>query len=148
MMILHQPSLIFHVIFLSISRCTQPLFLGKLVSFYASSDADNADTTNAYLYAVGVILTSALNVFCMHPNMMGMQHTGMKIRVALCSLLYRKSLRLSKTAMVDTTSGQVVNLMSNDVGRFDTSMLHVHFLWIGPLEIALATYLMYREVRL
>ena len=123
------------------------MFLGKLVSFYASSNTDAEDKIDAYLYAVGVILTSALSVMSMHPNMLGMQHSGMKIRVALCSLLYRKSLRLSRTAMVDTTSGQVVNLMSNDVGRLDTSTLHVHFLWIGPLEIAIVTYLMYREVR-
>ncbi|XP_075166626.1 putative multidrug resistance-associated protein lethal(2)03659 [Haematobia irritans] len=128
-------------------RCSQPLFLGALVAFYA--DADNAtdqDQTNAYLYALGVILTSAGSVIFMHPNMLGIVHTGMKIRVAICSMIYRKTLRLSRTALGNTTSGQVVNLISNDVGRLDTSVLHLHFIWIGPLELIIVCYFMYEQI--
>lgn len=73
-------------------------------------------------------------------------HLGMKMRVAMCSIIYRKALRLSKNALGNTTAGQVVNLMSNDVGRLDLSILFVHYLWVGPLETLLLTYLMWREV--
>ncbi|KNC31638.1 putative multidrug resistance-associated protein lethal(2)03659 [Lucilia cuprina] len=128
-------------------RVTQPLFLGGLVSYYAKPENNTSgDQTTAYLYALGVILCSALNVFFMHPYMLGILHTGMKIRVAMCSMIYRKALRLSKTALGNTTSGQVVNLISNDVGRLDTSMIHMHYLWLGPVEIVIITYLMYREI--
>ncbi|XP_037815936.1 probable multidrug resistance-associated protein lethal(2)03659 [Lucilia sericata] len=127
-------------------RSVQPLFLGKLVAFYANSNTTIDDETEAYLYAGGVILSSALSVLFLHPNNLGIQHSGMKIRVALCSLIYRKALRLSKSAMGETTSGQVVNLMTNDVGRLDTSLLHIHYLWIGPIAIAIVTYLMYLEI--
>lgn len=126
---------------------TQPLCLGGLVAYY--SDANNLesdDQTTAYLYAVGVILCSAFNVLFMHPYMLGMFHTGMKVRVAMCSMIYRKALRLSRTALGDTTTGQVVNLISNDVGRLDVSVIHTHYLWLGPVEIAVVTWLMYREV--
>lgn len=129
-----------------ISSVTQPLFLGGLVSYYANPKNTSSDQTTAYLYALGVILCSALNVLLMHPYMLGILHVGMKIRVAMCSMIYRKALRLSKTALGNTTSGQVVNLISNDVGRLDTSVIHMHYLWLGPVEIAIITYLMYREV--
>ncbi|XP_013098645.2 probable multidrug resistance-associated protein lethal(2)03659 isoform X1 [Stomoxys calcitrans] len=128
-------------------RVTQPLFLGGLVSYYAKPQNNNSsDLSTAYLYAMGVILCSAVNVLLMHPYMLGILHVGMKIRVAMCSMIYRKALRLSKTALGNTTSGQVVNLISNDVGRLDTSVIHMHYLWLGPVEIVIITYLMYREI--
>ncbi|XP_061393549.1 probable multidrug resistance-associated protein lethal(2)03659, partial [Musca vetustissima] len=127
-------------------RCSQPLFLGALVSYYADPETDKTDQSKAFLYALGVILTSAGSVLFMHPNMLGIVHMGMKIRVAICSMIYRKALRLSKSAMVNTTSGQMVNLISNDVGRLDTSVMHMHYVWIGPLEIFVVTYFMYKEI--
>lgn len=68
------------------------------------------------------------------------------MRVGLCSMIYRKALRLSKTALGDTTAGHVVNLISNDVGRLDLATIFVHYLWVGPLETLFITYLMYRQV--
>lgn len=82
----------------------------------------------------------------MHPFVLGQLHCGMKIRVAVCSMIYRKALKLSKNALGDTTAGQVVNLISNDVARLDLCIMFVHYLWVGPLETIIVTYLMYREV--
>ncbi|XP_058066855.1 probable multidrug resistance-associated protein lethal(2)03659 [Anopheles bellator] len=125
-------------------KVTQPFFLGKLVAYY-SRQQDN-DISEAYLYAAAVVLCSAINVLFIHPYMLSQLHLGMKLRVAACSMIYRKSLRLSKTALGDTTAGQVVNLLSNDVGRLDLAVLFLHYLWLGPLETIVVTYLMYREI--
>lgn len=48
--------------------------------------------------------------------------------------------------MGETTAGQVVNLMSNDVTRFDVAVVFLHYLWIGPIETCVVTYFMWREV--
>nr|XP_013098632.1 unnamed protein product [Stomoxys calcitrans] len=124
-------------------RTAQPLFLMGLIGYYSSG---GQEIQTAYLYAAGVIVCSALNVLFTHPYMLGTMHVGMKIRVAMCSMIYRKSLRLSKTALGSTTAGQVVNLISNDVGRLDLATIFIHYLWVGPLETCLITYLMYREI--
>jgi ABC transporter transmembrane region. len=50
------------------------------------------------------------------------------------------------TALGETTAGQVVNLMSNDVNRFDVAVIFLHYLWIGPIETFVVTYLMWVEV--
>ncbi|XP_017787048.1 PREDICTED: probable multidrug resistance-associated protein lethal(2)03659 isoform X2 [Nicrophorus vespilloides] len=126
-------------------RLVQPIALGQLISFY-TSNGDNITKDEAYLYAGAVVLCSLLNVFFQHPYMLGCLHLGMKIRVACCSLVYRKALRLSKSALGQTTVGQLVNLLSNDVNRFDVALLFAHQLWVGPLETVIITYLMYLQV--
>lgn len=127
------------------SRTIQPLALGQLIAYYIPNQTEISEK-EAYLYAGGVILCSLLSVFLTHPYMMGVLHLGMKLRVACCSLIYRKALKLSKTALGQTTAGQVVNLLSNDVNRFDVAVIFAHQLWVGPLETVLVTYLMYQQV--
>ncbi|XP_030375917.1 probable multidrug resistance-associated protein lethal(2)03659 [Scaptodrosophila lebanonensis] len=124
-------------------RTLQPLCLLKLIAYFTH---DSETREAAYYYAAGVVLCSALNVFIMHPYMLGTMHVGMKMRVSMCSMIYRKALRLSKTALGGTTAGHVVNLMSNDVGRLDLATIFVHYLWVGPLETLFITFLMYQQI--
>ncbi|CAB3386319.1 Hypothetical predicted protein [Cloeon dipterum] len=125
-------------------RISQPIFLGRLIRYFASST--DIDKDEAYLYAVGLIVTSGMIVMIVHPYMMAVIHIGMQLRVATCSLIYRKALRLSHEAMGHTTAGQIVNLLSNDVNRFDIAPMFLHMLWIGPLQTALCAYLMYVQM--
>lgn len=133
--------------FPSIHRVLQPICLGRLLSYFSSSGSAITET-EAYLYATGVILCSGILIFVIHPYMMAILHMGMKMRVACCSLIYRKALRLSRTALGETTVGQAVNLLSNDVNRFDVAIIFLHYLWIGPLETIIIIYFMYQEVEI
>lgn len=126
----------------------QPIFLGRLLQYYTSNSDATVTKQTAYLYAAGVVLCSGILIFFTHPYMMGILHMGMKLRVACCTLIYRKALKLSRIALGETTVGQAVNLLSNDVNRFDISLIYLHYLWIGPLETIIIAYLMYREVEL
>lgn len=100
----------------------------------------------AYIYAGFIVLTAFLYVLINHSYLLSRQHLGMKIRIACCSLIYRKSLRLSKKALGKTTIGQMINLLSNDVNRFDNCFNQFHFLWAAPLETILVMYLIYKVV--
>jgi ATP-binding cassette subfamily C (CFTR/MRP) protein 4 len=55
-------------------------------------------------------------------------------------------LRLSKTALGETTVGQAVNLLSNDVARFDRTFLVMAFLVIAPVETMIILYLMWSKI--
>ncbi|XP_017022566.1 probable multidrug resistance-associated protein lethal(2)03659 [Drosophila kikkawai] len=124
-------------------RTLQPLLLLKLISHFAHG---SESTKIAFFYAGALILSVGLNVICKHPCMYGIWNLCFKARVSLSSMIYRKSLRLSRTALGAATSGHVVNLISNDVSRLDNNIFHAHFLWIGPLQTVLVTYLMYLQI--
>lgn len=53
---------------------------------------------------------------------------------------------MNKASLGKTAAGQVVNLMSNDVNRFDIAASFVHYIWIMPLQCPLAAYLMWDSV--
>lgn len=125
-------------------RVMQPIFLGWLVSYFSEDSRD--DENAGYIYATLVIVCSALFVWTLHPFMLHILHLGMKIRVATCSLAYRKLLRLNRVALKETTPGQLVNLLSNDVNRFDIAVLFTHHLWLGPLQTLLITGCLIHEI--
>ncbi|EFA03657.2 probable multidrug resistance-associated protein lethal(2)03659 [Tribolium castaneum] len=128
-----------------IVKMAHPMLIGGLMAYY---DPNQVEITKqmAYLYSAGIIGISFLNIMIMHSYFFGLQQLGMKIRVSCCSLLYRKALRLSKSSLIDTTIGQTVNLMSNDVNRFDFLIMHIHHLVIAPLEALVVIYLLYTTV--
>lgn len=64
----------------------------------------------------------------------------------MSSLVYRKSLRLSQSALGVTTVGLVVNLLSNDVYRMDFGDFYISYVWVAPLETLVALYFMYDQI--
>lgn len=48
----------------------------------------------------------------------------------------------------DTAAGKLVNLLSNDVNRFETVSLCVNSLWTSPLMAIFATYFLWTETGL
>lgn len=54
-------------------------------------------------------------------------------------------MRMSNGSLGDTAAGKVVNILSNDLQRFDLSMVFLHYVWIIPLQIAAVIYLGYLQ---
>lgn len=123
----------------------QPIALGNLVNYY-SSNVEDRNENDAYIQAAILIISNFLSVLVFHPYFMGIIHIVLKLKVSIVSLVYRKSLRLSKTALGDTTVGQVVNLLSNDINRLNGAVMFCHDLWIGPLASIIVTVIMYQEI--
>lgn len=57
-----------------------------------------------------------------------------------------KALRLKVNSLDQTSTGQILNLISNDINRFDTSLLFIPFLLAGPIETVVVTYFLWQEV--
>lgn len=61
-------------------------------------------------------------------------------------MLFHQALRLSQTALGETSPGKVVNLLSNDVNRFDWATFFMNTLWTAPLLTLIVGGLMWNEV--
>jgi len=53
---------------------------------------------------------------------------------------------LSKTALGETAPGKVVNLVANDVNRFDLVTILIHHMWSAPLCTIIVAYILYEQV--
>ncbi|XP_069457992.1 ATP-binding cassette sub-family C member 4-like isoform X2 [Ovis canadensis] len=129
------------------TKVVLPMFLGKIISYVENYDpADSAALHEAYGYAAGLSACVLVWAVLHHLYFYHMQRLGMRLRVAVCHMIYRKSLHLSSSAMGKTTTGQIVNLMSNDVNRFDQVTMFLHYLWVGPLQAVAVTALLWMEI--
>ncbi|XP_040165805.1 multidrug resistance-associated protein 4-like [Anopheles arabiensis] len=128
-----------------LARIFQPQCLGGLVAYFAPGQQD-ISKEEAYSYAVGIILCSLVPVAIFHHFILYIFQIGMKIRVACCSLLYKKALRITKAAGTDGMTGQVINLLSNDVAKFDTATGFVHDIWKGLIELVVLGFFIYKQI--
>lgn len=55
-------------------------------------------------------------------------------------------LLFSKQTLSEGTAGHAINLMSNDVSRFDWLMCFTHDVWRAPVVSAFAAYFIFTQV--
>ncbi|XP_046989232.1 ATP-binding cassette sub-family C member 4-like isoform X1 [Schistocerca americana] len=125
-------------------RMVQPLLLGYLLQYFSTPRTMSRE--EAMLYAAAIVIVTAISTLTVNHFMLGVLSTGMRMRVACCSLVYRKSLRLTRTALGETAAGQVVNLLSNDVSRFDIVSVLMLIMWCAPICGCVCAYFLYATI--
>ncbi|XP_068628825.1 ATP-binding cassette sub-family C member 4-like isoform X2 [Battus philenor] len=140
----YAPSGIMFLIQALILKPFQPVALSMLLAYW--EPGSNMTYEQAVYCAAAVILMSLLIAFLNHHGTYSTQQFGMKVRIAACSLIYRKVMRMSSGALAQTTAGQVVNLLSNDVNRFDYAFIYTHFIWLLPLQVIVVCFLIYAKI--
>ncbi|XP_076579274.1 ATP-binding cassette sub-family C member 4-like [Chaetodon auriga] len=128
-------------------KVVQPVVLGQMILYFENYDPDDTKAFHETLgYAAGLSICTIGLALLHHLYFYHVQRAGMKIRVAMCHMIYKKALCLSSSAMGKTTTGQIVNLLSNDVNKFDEVTIFLHFLWVGPLQAAVVVGLLWMEI--
>ncbi|XP_044750890.1 probable multidrug resistance-associated protein lethal(2)03659 isoform X2 [Coccinella septempunctata] len=123
-------------------KLCQPILLMQILNYYVPGQTSISDS-EALIYVVAIIVIILVGSISGHTYVMGMIQLGIKLRVAICSLVYRKILRVNRYSMNDTSTGQIVTLLSNDVRIFDYVMLEVCLLVIAPSELIADSILLY-----
>ena len=99
---------------------------------------------HGYVLATGLFVAAVVQSVCLHQYFHRVMKTGLRLRSAIVTAVYSKSLVLSNTARQSTTTGEIVNLMSVDAQRFMDLMSYLHMIWSAPLQISLALYFLWQ----
>uniref|UniRef100_A0A3Q0TDV7 Cystic fibrosis transmembrane conductance regulator n=1 Tax=Amphilophus citrinellus TaxID=61819 RepID=A0A3Q0TDV7_AMPCI len=123
------------------SKTVQPQISGRII---ASFDPFHAAERSQGLYlSLGLCLLFTARFLLLQPAIFGLHHLGMQIRIALFSLIYKKTLKLSSRVLDKISTGQLVSLMSANLNKLDESLGLAHFIWITPLQCILCVGLVW-----
>ncbi|XP_046746876.1 ATP-binding cassette sub-family C member 4-like isoform X2 [Diprion similis] len=125
----------------------QPLCQRWLISHFRDGENQISQSQALQSAATLVFVTVSMVLVTHHSNLRA-REIGMCMRIACSSVIYRKVLRLDLAAVNNVAAGKVVNLISNDVARFDNLLVYFHLTWIVPLQLTLYGYIIWRAVGL
>ncbi|KAL7299634.1 hypothetical protein TKK_0007396 [Trichogramma kaykai] len=129
-------------------KMLQPIALGFLIRhFSTTTERDNPDSiVKAYYFATGVIAMTLFEsiIFC-HVTWK-LRELGYKLRVASSAMIYKKVLKLSPESASQAGGGTVINLLTNDVVRFEQMFVFLHYFWLMPLQGLTVCYYLWTEI--
>lgn len=118
-----------------------PLLLGGLLR--SEFDAVKRFSSDALVYAMGLFGAALLASFCgVHFNWR-ISLVTIKMRIAMVSAIYRKSL---EARGLRSARPEILNLMSTDTDRIVNSCISFHSFWSIPLQLFVSLYLLYTQV--
>lgn len=116
------------------------VLLGELLSWLTVGD----NLSKGLLLAFGMLACKFMSMMIHHAEFFIATRMGMQLRVGFIGVVYKKCLLLSGSD--SSITGVVVNIVSNDVQKFEDLAPFLGYLIIAPLEVILTTYLIYREI--
>ncbi|CAM1312335.1 ABCC4 (predicted) [Pycnogonum litorale] len=68
---------------------------------------------------------------------------GIRSRIAVNTLIYKKIINLSNIGLKRTSVGNIVNMMSNDTAKLELASLYFPYIIIGPIQTLIITVYMW-----
>jgi len=124
------------------------IILNDLVKYFETVDTINPHTTIAHpwIEVVGLGLFPLISTVCQTRSQVIFQHAAVFVRTAISTLLYEKSLNVSAVGKAASSTGQVVNMMSNDTTQIQRFIQFGGMILVSPIQIVVALVLIYRQV--
>lgn len=121
-----------------------PMILKKLLQFMNSSDP----IWHGYLFGTLFLVLPTIQSILLGNYFYNIQIIGLHTRSMLIGAIYRKTLLVGGASKEQSTSGEMINLMSVDSHRFQDLIMYINLFWSAPLQIVLAIFLLYQELGL
>ncbi|RMZ52713.1 hypothetical protein APUTEX25_000832 [Auxenochlorella protothecoides] len=127
-------------------RVGSPLILRKLITWFWGWESSGGDAAafpawQGWLWSGLLALMGYLYCAVHHQLFWKGMRNGFTMRLQAIAAVQAKVLRLNAAGVAAVTAGKIVNLVSNDVRRFDEAGTFGVFLIAGPVELAIVLVL-------
>ncbi|KAI1006711.1 hypothetical protein K3495_g1509 [Podosphaera aphanis] len=130
----------------------QPQLLRLLIDFVKSYRTDSLEPPEPVIrgavIALAMFSVSIGQTIALHQYFQRAFDTGMRIKTALTSAIYGKSLKLSNEGRASKNTGDIVNYMAVDTQRLQDLTQYGQQVWSAPYQIILCTLSLYDLVGL
>ncbi|XP_058780377.1 ABC transporter C family member 13 isoform X1 [Vicia villosa] len=124
-----------------------PLLLNKLIKFLQQGSATSSASWDGYLLALSLGLTSIIKSFLDTQYTFRLAKLKLKLRSSIMTLIYEKCLFVNLAERSKFTNGEIQTFMSVDADRTVNLCNSFHDIWSLPLQIGVALYLLYTQVK-
>ena len=123
----------------------QPLMIGRVVNYLSAEEEDESAVSyqESLYYVIGIVVSSFVLTLMIHHGFAFHTRHGNNVRSALTHLIYKKVLRLSMSSFVQTDVGQILNILANDLNRFEELGFLLTYIPAAPLGSVIALAVTY-----
>ncbi|CAG9865251.1 unnamed protein product [Phyllotreta striolata] len=123
----------------------EPEALSNLIGYFRPGQ--NKFTFYDALYFAGMLMAlKTFHALYHHNYMVFLSELALQIRSSFCSVIYRKALRLSPTALAETSLGNIVTVITKDVTTFEDCLHTFNSIWVTIIQTVFLCYLIYRRI--
>lgn len=123
-----------------------PYLINDFVEFLTEKQSQSLNY--GYLLALGFLSAKIVETVTQRQWIFGARQLGMRLRAGLISHIYQKGLLLSSQSRQSHTSGEIINYMSVDVQRITDFIWYVNTIWMLPIQIFSAIYILQKHLGL
>ncbi|KAF8683747.1 hypothetical protein HU200_044680 [Digitaria exilis] len=135
----------FYALVYNVATYVGPYLIDSLVQYL---NGDERYANQGPLLVLAFIVAKVFECLSQRHWFFRLQQTGIRARSALVAVVYRKSLKLSSQSRRSRTNGEMINIVSVDADRVGIFAWFMHDLWLVPLQVGMAMFILYSTLGL
>ena len=121
------------------------LILNDLIKYFQAYPTV-ATVVDPWLEVVAMFLIPTFVTLLQARHNVIMCHMSVYVRTAVSIMIYEKIMKISSAGRAKTSTGAIVNMMSNDTTQVQRFIQFMGFVTTAPFQVAFSLYLIYQEV--
>lgn len=109
---------------------SQPFIITQILRYFKN----DMDLFTALEFGTLITLSVLISQSVFTPVFINHYMVGLKTRLACQGLMYKKLLRYKFCGKENESTGRIINLMTNDVSRFEKLVILLPYLFIAPVQ--------------